>query len=91
MLAASGHAHSKEAGVVNLRATLEDGSALDKFRQMMIAQGVDPSLAQRLVDLDMTDVDNIWSVLPKSENVADIETKSEGGYLSFVFFKRHAS
>lgn len=77
-MAASGHVKSIEEGESKLKSVLDDGSALEKFKDMVIAQGVKPSLAQRLVDVDLTDIDNIWSVLDKSENVTDIKTTAGG-------------
>ncbi|PIK55346.1 Thymidine phosphorylase [Apostichopus japonicus] len=83
LMAASGHVKSIEEGESKLKSVLDDGSALEKFKDMVIAQGVKPSLAQRLVDVDLTDIDNIWSVLDKSENVTDIKTTA-GGYVSEI-------
>lgn len=77
-MAASGHVKSIEEGESKLKSVLDDGSALEKFKDMVIAQGVKPSLAQRLVDVDLTDIDNIWSVLDKSKNVTDIKTTAGG-------------
>lgn len=77
-MTASGHVKSVEEGESKLKSVLDDGSALEKFKDMVIAQGVKPSLAQRLVDVDLTDIDNIWSVLDKSENVTDIKTTAGG-------------
>lgn len=42
LLVAAGKAESREAGEAALRLALEDGSALERFRQVIVSQGGDP-------------------------------------------------
>ena len=72
------------AGIANSHDQAEDlvaevmanGSALEKFRQMCIQQGVDEVTAQTLIE-------NPNSVLPSSEHITEI-TATEAGYVSEI-------
>ncbi|XP_019524120.1 PREDICTED: thymidine phosphorylase isoform X2 [Hipposideros armiger] len=44
----SGQAEDQDQGVTRVAATLDDGSARDRFERMLAMQGVDPCLAQAL-------------------------------------------
>ena len=72
------------AGVTNsndqaedlIAEVIENGSALEKFRQMCIQQGAEEVTAQALID-------NPNSVLPSSEHITEI-TATEAGYVSEI-------
>jgi len=42
-----------------IRETFQNGSALKKFRDMIIGQGVSPSIAEQLISIDETVVRSI--------------------------------
>lgn len=78
LLVVSGHAKSLQEGSERIQSVLEDGSALEKFKQMIINQGVEATFAEKLVNLDLTDLDSIWSLLQKSAHVTDLQATNDG-------------
>ncbi len=55
----------------DIRPFIENGSALDEFKQMCIRQGVDLEIANSLVT-------NPWAVLPRAQNGVEIRAQSSG-------------
>jgi thymidine phosphorylase len=74
LLFANGQAASVESGVAQIKEKLHDGSALEKFRLMCIAQGVTEAHATSLVA-------DPWTVLPKAAHSTDIKVPTVGGYI----------
>ena len=55
----------------NIRPHIENGNALNEFREMCIRQGVQSDVIDRLID-------DPWSILPKSVHQNEITSKKEG-------------
>jgi len=63
-----------EEGRDRLNSTISDGSALGKFNMMMIAQGVRPELANRLV----SEGANLFDILDKAQYQTEVKATSSG-------------
>ena len=61
---------------VNIRTSIDDGTALDEFRKMCIRQGVNES------DIDKM-IQDPWSILPRAQNRTEIVTQ-KSGYVSQI-------
>ncbi|XP_072165432.1 thymidine phosphorylase-like [Diadema setosum] len=57
-----------EEGRQEMKKVLQDGSALEKFKEMIVEQGVKKELADKLCSLEMDDIDEIWAPLPVSKD-----------------------
>ena len=68
---------TQERGVGVIRAALDDGSALDKYRRMIIAQGVKPELAENICK-EMQNVDDVWNHLPKANHETNLNVSIDG-------------
>ncbi len=55
----------------NIRPFIQDGSALEEFRNMCLRQGVGASVVDNLLD-------EPWSVLPRANNTHEIKAKQSG-------------
>ena len=55
----------------NIRPFIQDGSALEEFRNMCLRQGVGASIVDNLLD-------EPWSVLPRANNTHEIKAKQSG-------------
>ena len=55
----------------NIRPFIQDGSALEEFRNMCLRQGVGTSVVDNLLD-------DPWSVLPRANNTHEIKAKQSG-------------
>jgi len=71
-------AATQEEAVTMIAKTLEDGSALLKFRDMCVAQGVDTGVADRLCASDA----DVFEVLPRSKQSFEIKSTKSG--LTFI-------
>jgi len=67
-------AATQEEAVTMIAKTLEDGSALLKFRDMCVAQGVDAGVADRLCAPDA----DVFEVLPRSKHSFEIKSPESG-------------
>ncbi|ELT96810.1 hypothetical protein CAPTEDRAFT_177354 [Capitella teleta] len=72
---------SPEEGIEIISEVLSNGKALEKFRQMLKAQGVEENVANRLCSSDMTDLpkakhttDDIAIFIPIAGYVSDIDS-----------------
>src|SRR5688572_28490388 len=70
---------SLEEGVAKIAHALEDGSALEKFRQMLKSQGVASNVADVLCSKDK----DVFQILPKASHKTDV-TSLESGDASFL-------
>eukprot|EP00057_Strongylocentrotus_purpuratus_P005706 XP_003731597.1 PREDICTED: thymidine phosphorylase isoform X1 [Strongylocentrotus purpuratus] len=70
-------------GKQQISDTLDNGTALAKFQDMIIAQGVDGCLAKRLCGLPMDNIDEVWQVLKKAENKTQLKAEKTG-YISSI-------
>lgn len=68
-----GRVTSVSEGYSIVKETLKNGSALKKFREMLIAQNVSPSTADQVVDLQ-----RVTEILPKAKHVTEIKAPSTG-------------
>ena len=55
----------------NIRPFIQDGSALEEFRNMCLRQGVEASVVDNLLD-------DPWFVLPRANNTHEIKAKQSG-------------
>lgn len=55
----------------DITEVISNGSALNEFKEMLVRQGVDPSLAQRLID-------DPWSVLPRAPQQYTLSAEQSG-------------
>jgi thymidine phosphorylase len=62
-----------DEGVDVVVRKLEDGSALEKFKEMIAAQGVDENTAAKVANYD-----TISTVLPKAKFQTDLKSESTG-------------
>ena len=76
LMVRAGIANSHDQAKDLIAEVIANGSALEKFRQMCIQQGVDEVTAQTLIE-------NPNSVLPSSEHITEI-TATESGYVSEI-------
>jgi len=76
LMVRTGIANSHDQAEDLITEVITNGSALEKFRQMCIQQGVDEATAQALID----DPD---SVLPTSKHITEI-TVTKAGYISEI-------
>ncbi|CAL8105098.1 unnamed protein product [Orchesella dallaii] len=72
LLFSTGKATSVEDGKSKILQAIRDGSALQKFQDMLVGQGVDAEVAQEV------SFGNIWKHLPASVNVTHITASSSG-------------
>lgn len=78
MLHLANQVPSKEEGIQRIVGVINDGSALTKFREMIVAQGVRDEVAAQLCD-------DPWSVLPRAPNTIELRCP-KAGKLSPLFF-----
>jgi len=71
LLLMAGVVHDLHAGVEKIRIALQDGSALERFRRLCIAQGVEESIAEQLCIEPR-------SVLPMASEVSQISAEKTG-------------
>ena len=76
LMVRTGIASSHDQAENLIAEVIANGSALEKFKQMCIQQGVKEVIAQALID-------NPYSVLSKSEHITEI-TVTEAGYVSEI-------
>jgi thymidine phosphorylase len=76
LMVRAGIANSHDQAEDLIAEVIANGSALEKFRQMCIQQGVDEVTAQTLID-------NPNSVLPSSEHITEV-TATKSGYVSEI-------
>ena len=76
LMARAGIANSHDQAEDLIAEVIANGSALEKFRQMCIQQGVDEVTAQTLIE-------NPNSVLPNSEHITEV-TATKAGYVSEI-------
>ena len=76
LIVRSGIANSHDQAEDLVAEVIANGSALEKFRQMCIQQGVNETTAQALID-------NPNSVLPSSKHITEI-TVTKAGYISEI-------
>ena len=69
---------SPDDGISQIRTALNDGTAMQKFQELLVAQGVDATFAQNMCLNDMQDVDNVWGYLTKAEHVTDVKALEDG-------------
>lgn len=81
MLHLANQVPSKEEGIKRIIKVINDGSALTKFREMIVAQGVRDEVAAQLCD-------DPWSVLPRAPNTIELRCP-KAGKLSPLFFSFH--
>lgn len=84
MLHSSGLVSSVEEGERVVQGKLRDGSALSKFEEMIIAQGVKPEVAAMLCEKD----GDVHRVLMPARNVTEIrssETGIDGCHFEFPY------
>lgn len=65
---------SSTDGERRIAETLTDGSALERFKKMIIAQGVDSTKAEELCRKGA----DIWTVLPKADIVSNVVATESG-------------
>ena len=57
-----------------IRDSISSGAAMRKFKEMIVAQGVSETTANRLCESGC----DMWSILPKSQKITEITCKQEG-------------
>ncbi|XP_072045125.1 thymidine phosphorylase-like [Amphiura filiformis] len=67
-----------ETGREVIRTAINDGTALNTFRRMLIEQGVEEAVATSLCDIDMEDIDDVWACLVKAANETDVKIEKNG-------------
>ncbi|XP_072045128.1 thymidine phosphorylase-like [Amphiura filiformis] len=72
-----------ETGREAIRIAINDGSALKKFRLMLIQQGVEEPLATSLCNIGMDDVDEVWACLKKAAYTTDVKVE-KAGYVAAI-------
>ncbi|ODN06533.1 Thymidine phosphorylase [Orchesella cincta] len=72
LLFSTGKASSVNDGKSQILQVIKDGSALQKFQDMIVGQGVDNKVAQEIC------FGNIWKILPAAENILQITATSTG-------------
>ena len=87
----AGKAQSPEEGCAMMLKVIGDGSALAKFRDMIVAQGVAQDVAQRLCDVS----GDVWKVLEPAAHTTTLKCPQAGewgkGGNNAVFFPLHES
>lgn len=61
-----------------IRNTLHDGSAVAKFAEMLIAQGVEPTVANRLCEKGA----DVFQFLQKSKRTTELKSKHTGNHVT---------
>lgn len=77
-------------GVVNelaegynmIRNTLHDGSAIAKFAEMLIAQDVEPTVANRLCEKGA----DVFQFLQKSKRTTELKSKHTGNHVTVSLY-----
>lgn len=77
LLFSSGKSSSVAAGQEKILEAIRDLSALQKFQEMLCAQGVDPLVAQEICTGDM------WQHLPRGTKITEI-VSHESGFIADV-------
>jgi thymidine phosphorylase len=72
LLHSVGKADSLEIGKQLILNTITDGSAIKKFRDMMVSQGTKEEVAEEICFGDK------WKFLPKSQNIETINSDHSG-------------
>lgn len=80
MLLLTGKVSSIEQGREMICQTFQNGSALEKFRQMMIGQGVASNIAEQLTSKDETIVRSIL----KLGEISHRATSSQTGFVQAI-------
>ena len=57
-----------------MRDSISSGAAMRKFKEMIVAQGVSETTANKLCESGC----DIWSILPKSQKITEVTCKQEG-------------
>ncbi|KAL0967193.1 hypothetical protein UPYG_G00249010 [Umbra pygmaea] len=74
LLSMSGRAGDLEEGKRLIAGTLQNGKALEKFRNMMIGQGVTSQIAASLCSAEA----DYYSILRRAQHQTELETESSG-------------
>ena len=74
LLLLTGRVSTIEQGRETIRQTFQNGSALEKFRQMMIGQGVSANIAEQLTSNDETIVRSILKLGDVSHKAISAQT-----------------
>lgn len=74
LLASKGKADNPNEGYTMIKQSLTNGSALQKFKEMLIAQNVSPELAENLCDPKA----NLWEILPIEKLKTELQAPSDG-------------
>ena len=61
-------------GAREIEKILDNGSAMHKFTDMMVAQGVAPEVASRLSDSSS----DVWGILPAAKHKTDLPAPTSG-------------
>lgn len=80
LLLLTGRVSTIEQGRETIRQTFQNGSALEKFRQMMIGQGVPANIAEQLTSKDETIVRSIL----KLGDVSHQAISSQTGFIQSI-------
>ena len=57
-----------------MRDSISSGAAMKKFKEMIVAQGVSETTANKLCESGC----DMWSILPKSQQTTEVKCKQEG-------------
>ncbi|XP_070541815.1 thymidine phosphorylase-like isoform X2 [Ptychodera flava] len=74
LLYAAGHATTAEDGISKINEVLKNGRAMNKFKEMMVAQGVEEDVARKLCSKD----EGPWSVMRKAPYQTEIKCNKTG-------------
>lgn len=74
MLSSKGKVGSPGEGYDKVKQSLSDGTALQKFQEMLVAQNVAPELAKRLCDPKA----NLWEELPIEKLKMELTAETDG-------------
>lgn len=69
-----GRSEERKKGAEIIAKTLKDGSAMEKFKEMICAQGVSKEDADLMCDKSQ----DPFKVLPSSKNIVKIHSKQSG-------------
>ena len=78
LLFISGKADSPADGIATIQTTLQDGTACAKFQAMLVAQGVLSSIAERLCQSKLDQVDDVWKVLERAAYTTELQAEQCG-------------
>ncbi|XP_071799606.1 thymidine phosphorylase-like [Asterias amurensis] len=83
LLFISGKADSPADGIATIQTTLQDGTACAKFQAMLVAQGVLSSIAERLCQSKLDQVDDVWKVLERAAYTTELQA-GQCGYVQSI-------